>query len=599
MNWSDGANFYLLKSVKAYGKDWKLVSSALSVITHIFLKDDKGQDFSEKNCSIQYKYLIASARQAEGQSDYLKENDLLQMALLNYGQRRQEQIKHAREQLLLKLKARQRDNRKLLANRFSEITPESLLIYRKRLRAFGLPDVIAESLHLEPLPSNPEEDKETRRNLYYDDLTESGLHQAVLDADSGLWIPISSEEKLRSFFESRSDVSVADEPDDIKMEVDEKARMEYLSPLPLHRIGSATEIPQSPMVEATTSTSRRTSNIVLKKPLTLITPAAIITKRSSPSPNLPSTPFNANEDSEEFHSPIILRPPQKRSSTIKTEHHTPLRSPVKSRNRARQSTDAFSGPVTVIPSILSFALVSYFNSRHVFYARCGGSDRVYGNSNAGESCCLILLLPAPSPSPLGTQLAPRRRWRRGLLSALSTVCSHRHAHIFLHPVTDEIAPGYSSMIYAPVDLTTLRRRVEASLVPLTTAAPVGPSSGSGIGAATVDSALAAQQVVARIAKQLLRDLLLMFANARMYNNREHSVHRIAGEMCSDVLAELRPLWALWADDIPGLPPLPGGPTASSGVSSMLRRRTAVAPLPAPITTPNRASPSSTPPAFHQ
>lgn len=77
MNWSDGANFYLLKSVKAYGKDWKLVSSALSVITHIFLKDDKGKDFSEKvlgynftwqfqNCSIQYKYLIASARQAEG-----------------------------------------------------------------------------------------------------------------------------------------------------------------------------------------------------------------------------------------------------------------------------------------------------------------------------------------------------------------------------------------------------------------------------------------------------------------------------------------------------------------------------------------------------
>ncbi|KAL5967475.1 Bromodomain-containing protein 8, partial [Taenia solium] len=549
MNWSDGANFYLLKSVKAYGKDWKLVSSALSVITHIFLKDDKGQDFSEKNCSIQYKYLIASARQAEGarQSDYLKENDLLQIALLNYGQRRQEQIKHAREQLLLKLKARQRDNRKLLANRFSEITPESLLIYRKRLRAFGLPDMIAESLHLEPLPSNPEEDKETRRNLYYDDLTESGLHQAVLDADSGLWIPISSEEKLRSFFDSRSDVSVADEPDDIKMEVDEKARREYLSPLPLHRIGSATEIPQSPMVEATTSTSRRASNIVLKKPLTLITPAAIITKRSSPSPNLPSTPFAASEDSEEFHSPIILRPPQKRSSTIKTEHHTPLRFPVKSRNRARQSTDAFS---------------------------------------------------VPSPSPLGTQLAPRRRWRRGLLSALSTVCSHRHAHIFLHPVTDEIAPGYSSMIYAPVDLTTLRRRVEASLVPLTTAAPVGSSSGGGIGAATVDSALAAQQVVSRIAKQLLRDLLLMFANARMYNNREHSVHRIAGEMCSDVLAELRPLWALWADDIPGLPPLPGSPTASSGVSSMLRRRTAVAPLPASIITPNRASPPSTPPAFH-
>lgn len=152
--------------------------------------------------------------------------------MLNYGQRRQEQIKHAREQLILKIKARRRDNRKLLANRFSEITPESLLIYRKRLRAFGLPDVIGESLHLEPLLPNPEEDRETRRNLHYDDLAEGGLHQAVLDADSGLWIPVSSEEKLRNFFDPKSDGSFTDELDDIKMEVDEKERVEDLSSPP-------------------------------------------------------------------------------------------------------------------------------------------------------------------------------------------------------------------------------------------------------------------------------------------------------------------------------------------------------------------------------
>lgn len=132
--------------------------------------------------------------------------------------------------LFYHIRTRQGDNRKLLANRFSEITPESLLIYRKRLRAFGLPDVIAESLHLDPLPSNPEEDKEARRNLYYDDMAESGLHQAVLDADSGLWIPISSEEKLRSFFDSKSEASVVNGPEDIKMEVDEKEKMEDLSP---------------------------------------------------------------------------------------------------------------------------------------------------------------------------------------------------------------------------------------------------------------------------------------------------------------------------------------------------------------------------------
>lgn len=48
MNWSDGANLYLLQSVSEYGKNWSLVSSALSVIANTFLKHDKLKDFSDK-----------------------------------------------------------------------------------------------------------------------------------------------------------------------------------------------------------------------------------------------------------------------------------------------------------------------------------------------------------------------------------------------------------------------------------------------------------------------------------------------------------------------------------------------------------------------
>ena len=140
---------------------------------------------------------------------------------------------------------------------------------------------------------------------------------------------------------------------------------------------------------------------------------------------------------------------------------------------------------------------------------------------------------------LGAQLAPRRRWRRGLLSALSTAYSHRHAHIFLQPVTDDIAPGYSSMIYSPMDLSTLRRRIEASIAPLAATSTTSGSSEASSGATvTLTDVSSGPQLVAQIAKQLLRDILLMFANARMYNNRDHSVHRQAGEMCSDVLAEV-------------------------------------------------------------
>lgn len=65
MNWSDGANFYLLKSVSNYGKDWALVSSGLSVIAATFLKHERLRDFSAKSCSLQYKYLIASTREAD------------------------------------------------------------------------------------------------------------------------------------------------------------------------------------------------------------------------------------------------------------------------------------------------------------------------------------------------------------------------------------------------------------------------------------------------------------------------------------------------------------------------------------------------------
>ena len=48
MNWSDGANFYLLKCVQTYGQNWKIVSSALSTTAKIFLKEDKGKDYSAK-----------------------------------------------------------------------------------------------------------------------------------------------------------------------------------------------------------------------------------------------------------------------------------------------------------------------------------------------------------------------------------------------------------------------------------------------------------------------------------------------------------------------------------------------------------------------
>ena len=40
----------------------------------------------------------------------------------------------------------------------------------------------------------------------------------------------------------------------------------------------------------------------------------------------------------------------------------------------------------------------------------------------------------------------------------------RYASIFLQPVTNEIAPNYSSIVLRPMDLSTLKRNVENGVV---------------------------------------------------------------------------------------------------------------------------------------
>ncbi|VDN12362.1 unnamed protein product [Dibothriocephalus latus] len=218
MNWSDGANFYLLKSVSIYGKNWSLVSSALSVIANTFLKHQQLNDFSDKSCSLQYKYLIASTRQTEERFSYLREENLLTIAINRYAELRREQIKQQKAALLHKLeyddllmlsnpvflpRADADDNKKLLEGRFSELSPEAILTFRKRCRAFGLPDVIGEALHWDPLPPNEEEDRLVRKSVRCADNADNGLSHATMDAEGGLWIPMLPEH-FRSFFPEKA-----------------------------------------------------------------------------------------------------------------------------------------------------------------------------------------------------------------------------------------------------------------------------------------------------------------------------------------------------------------------------------------------------------
>ncbi|RCN44359.1 Bromodomain protein [Ancylostoma caninum] len=105
-----------------------------------------------------------------------------------------------------------------------------------------------------------------------------------------------------------------------------------------------------------------------------------------------------------------------------------------------------------------------------------------------------------------------------MLSMWNILHEHRHSAIFLHPVTDRDAPGYSRAVYYPVDLTTVKREADSGTI-------------SVVNAFTLK-------------------IFLMFANAVMFNSTGHDVNFYAKEMgtatideCMFIVSEI--IYAVW------------------------------------------------------
>uniref|UniRef100_A0A914ZRK4 Bromo domain-containing protein n=1 Tax=Parascaris univalens TaxID=6257 RepID=A0A914ZRK4_PARUN len=94
-----------------------------------------------------------------------------------------------------------------------------------------------------------------------------------------------------------------------------------------------------------------------------------------------------------------------------------------------------------------------------------------------------------------------------LTSVWRMVSSHRHAAIFAQPVSDSIARGYSKVVKSRMDLATLKKQLDAG------------------------------KVTDMI--EFKRRLLLMFANAVMFNSTGHDVNNYAKEMAADALSSLK------------------------------------------------------------
>uniref|UniRef100_A0A672MWE6 Bromodomain-containing protein 8-like n=1 Tax=Sinocyclocheilus grahami TaxID=75366 RepID=A0A672MWE6_SINGR len=87
------------------------------------------------------------------------------------------------------------------------------------------------------------------------------------------------------------------------------------------------------------------------------------------------------------------------------------------------------------------------------------------------------------------------------------VLCFRYASVFLQPVSDDIAPGYHSIVHRPMDLSAIKKNIESGQI--------------------------------RTTAEFQRDIMLMFQNAVMYNSSDHDVYHMALEMQRDVLEQIQ------------------------------------------------------------
>ncbi|KAK4689878.1 bromodomain-containing protein 8, partial [Tremellales sp. Uapishka_1] len=100
----------------------------------------------------------------------------------------------------------------------------------------------------------------------------------------------------------------------------------------------------------------------------------------------------------------------------------------------------------------------------------------------------------------GRQTSPREQKTitKLIYSLLETIAEHRNGNIFQNPIKKSDAPGYYEIIKRPMDLKTIKSRIRDGHI------------------STID--------------EFERDILLMFANAMMYNTPKSPIYKMTEEM---------------------------------------------------------------------
>ena len=95
--------------------------------------------------------------------------------------------------------------------------------------------------------------------------------------------------------------------------------------------------------------------------------------------------------------------------------------------------------------------------------------------------------------------AALKKFRASILQILSQITADSRASIFLSPVRESEAPGYHSLIKQPMDLKTVGKKVREGSI--------------------------------TTSQDFRKELLLIFANAVMFNPPESEYARAAHELC--------------------------------------------------------------------
>ncbi|XP_061596880.1 bromodomain-containing protein 8-like isoform X2 [Cololabis saira] len=141
------------------------------------------------------------------------------------------------------------------------------------------------------------------------------------------------------------------------------------------------------------------------------------------------------------------------------------------------------------------------------------SEDGYSLHTASSSLQLHTVADSIPSSPASSQfedleaLQAHKIWKKAIMLVWRAAANHRYANVFLQPVTDEIAPGYHSIVHRPMDLATIKKNIETGLI--------------------------------RTTAEFQRDIMLMFQNAVMYNGLDHDVYHMALEMQRDVLEQIQ------------------------------------------------------------